>query len=181
MGKKEELARWVAKRHDGQLIRRSGEPYINHLLAVAELSQPALELGYEIGLCHDVLEDTSTTPMQLLEALTSLGYQDNAANLIVSCVLELTDVFTVSAYPGLSKSERKEREVARLMHISPTAQTVKYADLSYNINWVLRYDRKNARSYLLKKQRLLAGLTRGDHRLKVQVLHLINQALLTNY
>jgi (p)ppGpp synthase/HD superfamily hydrolase len=180
MGKGEELATWVTKRHAGQLIKRSGEPYVNHVIAVGNMASAYLELGYEIGLCHDLLEDTDTTTNQLLQALGNFGYSANEANLIVSCVLELTDVFTAAAYPGLTKTERKSREAARLTKISATAQTVKYADLSYNINWVLHYDRKNARSYLVKKQQFITHLNLGDPSLRAELSNLIQEALLNH-
>lgn len=160
----ERLKDWVALKHAGQLIKRTGEPYFNHLIAVADLAS-CIELGYEIGLCHDLLEDTSTTEAELSAALLDFGYNGKQANLITHCVVELTDVFTASAYPNLSKSKRKKLESARLLTLSPVAQTVKYADLIYNINWVLKYDLKHAQRYLLKKQRLLSGLNRGDQNL----------------
>ena len=42
------------------------------------------------------------------------------------------------------------------------AQTVKYADLIYNIGWVLRYQRKKVKGYLKRKLRLLKQLDKGD-------------------
>jgi guanosine-3',5'-bis(diphosphate) 3'-pyrophosphohydrolase len=50
-----------AKEHDGQ-IRKSGEPYLNHPLAVAAiLAEMKLDaVCVSVGLLHDVVEDTST-------------------------------------------------------------------------------------------------------------------------
>lgn len=173
----EQLTDWVALRHEGQMIRRTEEPYFNHLVAVAELSKSAVALGYEIGLCHDLLEDTDTTSKELLTALLSFGYTDQEAGTITACVVELTDVFTSEAYPLLSKAKRKKRESARLLTITAAAQTVKYADLVYNINWVLKYDQKHAHKYLLKKQVLLTGLNRGNEELRQKAIDLIQQSL----
>lgn len=172
------LAEWVSRKHQGQIIRRTTEPYFNHLTAVAEMAGAAVALGYEIGLCHDLLEDTSTTSAELFDALLSFGYTDTEAQLITGCVAELTDVYTRAAYPDLSKPERKARESARLLHISAIAQTVKYGDLIYNIDWVVKYDRKHARKYLLKKQLLLTDLTQGDDTLRQLALDKIHSALL---
>lgn len=178
MTRVETLAAWVSRKHHGQIIRRTNEPYFNHLTAVAKMAGPAVALGYEIGLCHDLLEDTGTTSAELLDALLSFGYTDAEAQLITGCVVELTDVYTRAAYPDLSKSERKARESARLPHISAIAQTVKYGDLIYNVEWVVKYDRKHARKYLLKKQLLLTGLTQGNDTLRQQALDKIHSELL---
>jgi len=172
------LAAWVSLKHQGQIIRRTTEPYFNHLAAVAEMASPVVTLGYEIGLCHDLLEDTDTTGPELLHALLSFGYTDAEAKLITSSVVELTDVFTRTAYPNLSKSERKARESARLVKISAAAQTVKYGDLIYNIAWVVKYNHRHAKKYLLKKRSLLAALKRGDEGLRQQALTAIHLALL---
>src|SRR3990172_997941 len=58
-----------AKEHKGQ-VRRSGEPYLNHPLGVADiLADLRLDpVSVAVGLLHDVLEDTLTTP-PTLEAL----------------------------------------------------------------------------------------------------------------
>lgn len=173
----EELRNWVADKYAGQIIRRTNEPYFNHLIAVANMVKSIEPLGYEIGLCHDLLEDTETTAAELGNALRSFGYSDDQADLICSCVVELTDVFTAVRYPDLKKTERKEREATRLLSISATAQTLKYADLIYNIGWTLTYDQKHAVRYLLKKQQLIIDLNRGDQDLRQKVLDLIKDGL----
>lgn len=173
----EKLADWVASRHAGQLIKRTGKPYFNHLIAVAEMAKPAVAFGYEIDLCHDLLEDTNTSAEQLNEALVGFGYTLSDANSIVYCVNELTDVFTAAAYPELSKSERKELEAQRLIKMSPAAQTVKYCDLLYNIDWVLKFDQKHAKVYLKKKKLLLGAMTKGDQGLRQHALKVIDSGL----
>jgi (p)ppGpp synthase/HD superfamily hydrolase len=172
-----QLKKWIAEKHSGQLIRRTSEPYFNHLAAVAQMSSEVLELGYEIGLCHDLLEDTCTTAEELSAALLKFGYGEASAIQISSCVVELTDKFTKSAYPHLKKKQRKMMEEARLLTISPAAQTVKYADLIYNAEWVLKYDIKHAVKYLLKKKRLLLALIKGDPSIHEQAVNVINACL----
>jgi (p)ppGpp synthase/HD superfamily hydrolase len=172
------LAGWVAEKHDGQLIKRTDEPYFNHVLAVAEKAGQVVAYGYEIGLCHDLLEDTATTETELFQTLISFEYTEATAALITSSVVELTDVFTAAAYPDLAKTARKNREFIRLGTISATAQTVKYADLIYNLHWVLKYDEKHALKYLLKKQQLLAELTLGNPQLREEAFTVIRQALI---
>jgi (p)ppGpp synthase/HD superfamily hydrolase len=170
----EKLREWVSIQHGGQQIRRTKEPYVNHLLAVAEMAATAIPLGYEIGLCHDLLEDTATNSGQLLQALISFGYSAGDAAFITDTVVELTDVFTTEAYPDLGKKERKALEAARLVTISAAAQTVKYGDLIYNIGWVIKYDKKDAPRYLKKKRLLLMKMTQGDPELRHKALQAIH-------
>lgn len=173
----ERLTEWVALKHEGQIIRRTDLPYFSHLTTVASLAGAVAELGYETGLCHDLLEDTDTTEAELLNTLLSFGYDNVRSHLISGCVVELTDVFTSVAYPDLAKSERKKRESARLATISGLAQTVKYGYLIDNINWVLKYDRKHAKKYLKKKKLLLENLTKGDHNLRQKAFDSIQSGL----
>ena len=175
----EQLTDWVMHRHQGQLIRKTNDPYFYHLFAVAEMAGPLTRLGYEIGLCHDLLEDTPTTAKDLLQALINFGYTGEEAGYITGCVVELTEVFTLALYPALSKKERREKEAARLAAISPGAQTVKYADLLYNIGWVLQYTPKKAKKYLKRKERLVSRMINGDAGLRHQTLETIRQALAT--
>lgn len=173
----EQLSAWVAQQHSGQLIRRTDEPYFNHLLAVAEMAGPYAAYGYEIGLCHDLLEETAVTAARLQEVLPGFGYTAEAARLITSAVVELTDVFTSAAYPDLDKKARKKREQERLLTISAAAQTVKYADLAYNIRWMLTYDHQHAKKYLKKKRKLVTALVCGHPVLRQRLLDRIEQAL----
>ncbi|MBB6107717.1 hypothetical protein SAMN05421821_101367 [Mucilaginibacter lappiensis] len=173
------LTNWVKLKHTGQLIKRSGEPYFNHLLAVAEMAKSATPMGYEIGLCHDLLEDTGTDAEELLENLVHFGYEDMTASYITSRVVELTDVYTASTYPDLSKIERKEKEATRRATVSPGAQTIEYADLIYNIGWMLQYDQKHAEKYLKRKRALIGQMVTGDSGLRQRVLAVIDKALIT--
>ena len=177
MSSRDRLTDWVASKHHGQIIKRTDEPYFNHLLAVAEFAKSAVELGYEIGLCHDLLEDTNTTAQELFDALLSFNYSDTESRQITGCVLELTDVFTANAYPDLSKKQRKKKESVRLTTIRPAAQSVKYGDLIYNIHWMLKFDHKHAKQYLKNKRKLLTGLISGDSYLHQQALNAIQNGL----
>jgi len=177
MTKTERLISWVAEQHGGQIIRKTKLPYFTHLLSVASTSKPFVKFGFEIGLCHDLLEDTNTSIELLFNTLQSFGYSFDDANEITVCVKELTDVYTKNDFPFLSKKARKRREDKRLISISPTAQTVKYADLNDNVNWVLKYDKKNAGKYLKKKRKLLVNLDKGNIELRKKLLGLIEKSL----
>jgi (p)ppGpp synthase/HD superfamily hydrolase len=176
MNRADKLLIWIEQRHEGHLIRRTAEPYINHLVAVAKMTA-VIPLGYEIGLCHDLFEETGITEPMLHSALTSFGYTGQEASLITNCTIELTDVFTKKAYPDLKKEVRKKKEATRLATISATAQTIKCGDLIYNIGWILKYDLKHARKYLKKKKSLLAYMTSGEQHLRQATIKTIDDAL----
>jgi hypothetical protein len=144
---------------------------------VAEMGARVTILGYEIGLCHDLLEDTETTAAELLTTLAQFNYNMEEASYITSTVVALTDVYTSAAYPGLSKEARKEKEASRLCKVSPGAQTVKYCDLIDNIKWVLQHDRKHAFEYLKKKLALLDGMVAGDKEIRQKALDMIYNGL----
>jgi hypothetical protein len=173
---REQLTTWIKDHHQGQLIRLTDDPYFNHLIFVAEKSGAVIPLGYEIGLCHDLIEETTVTASDLRDALLSFDYPHTQAEHICACVVELTDVFTKVAYPDFTKKKRKKKEAARLAQISPDAQTVKYADLMDNIHWTVQYDQKHAVKYLKRKQTLLVTMTMGDAGLRAEVLGLIGES-----
>jgi (p)ppGpp synthase/HD superfamily hydrolase len=176
MSRENKLLEWVKRQHEGQLIRRSAEPYLNHLTAVAGLAA-IIPFGYEIGLCHDLLEETRVTQLQLQNQLKSIGYDNQEALLISGCVSELTDVFTKDSFPDVDKKTRKKREAARLTQVSSAAQTVKYADLLYNTQWMLKYDLKHAKKYLQKKKSLALKMSNGNQVLHEHLIHTIEDAL----
>jgi len=171
------LRDWVREQHEGQIIPKNGYPYFTHLSAVAALAGGVVRLGDEIGLCHDLLEDTEITAGTLNEVLLSFGYSQTDSEIITTCVVELTDVYTVSAFGELKKNERKQLEAKRLITISSRVQTVKYADLIDNIGWVLTFDKQAAKKYLKKKLTLLKDLNKGDRGLWLMAMKLIEDNL----
>ncbi|GAA3957142.1 hypothetical protein GCM10022246_08730 [Pedobacter ginsengiterrae] len=171
------LRNWVREQHEGQVIPKNGYPYFTHLSAVAALAGGVVRLGGEIGLCHDLLEDTEVTAEALREALLSFGYSHKDSEIITTCVVELTDVYTASAFGELKKNERKQLEAERLITISSRAQSVKYADLIDNIGWVLTFDKRAAKKYLKKKLALLRRLNKGDRGLWLMAVKLIEDNL----
>ena len=175
--RQELLTYWIKDKYEDKKIRVSGEPYFIHLAFVAELAAKATKLGYEIGLCHDLLEDTETSSDELREILTGFNYTKKEANYITDKVIELTDVFTSFAYPDLNKRKRKIKEAERLLKVSDAAQTIKYADLIYNIKWTLQYEPAKAKKYLKKKKLLLKGLNKGEEVLRKRVIDMIKKEL----
>jgi (p)ppGpp synthase/HD superfamily hydrolase len=156
---------FITLKHFEQKRKYTGEPYFQHLLAVAKMTENAAIHGYEIGLCHDLLEDTDCTDFELMDALAIFGYSADANRSIVNGVIELTDVYTHEAYPHLNRAMRKELEAERLWTISKNSQTIKYCDFIDNTKSIVQYDPGFAKVYLAEKQRVLFGMTLGDRAL----------------
>lgn len=156
------LLAWISDLYAGKRVRISGEPYLDHLLFVAEQSGRTLRLGYEIGLCHDLFEDMPIDAAQLIQVLIELGYAGKDAAHIAIVIQELTTVYTTEHFPNISKKGRHQMEDERLRNTSAEAQTVKYADLIYNARWTLVYEPGKAKKYLQRKKHLLEQLTAGD-------------------
>lgn len=145
--------RFAKERHAGQTRRYTGEPYLNHLTAVAALVR---QVGGDddvvsAAILHDVLEDTATTAAELREI-----FGDRVADLVV----ELTDHFPAGS--GGNRRERKEKEAARLAAASADAQTIKVADLMDNTRSIMSHDPNFARVYLTEKSNLLDVLTKAN-------------------
>jgi guanosine-3',5'-bis(diphosphate) 3'-pyrophosphohydrolase len=115
-------AQFAAERHRDQ--RRKGSeaaPYINHPLALANLlatcgvDDPAVLAA---ALLHDTVEDTETTPEELVE-----GFGTDVAAIVV----EVTDD------KSLPKAERKRMQIEHAAHLSDQAKLVKLADKVCNL------------------------------------------------
>jgi (p)ppGpp synthase/HD superfamily hydrolase len=120
-------AHFAAEKHAGQ--RRKGtaaEPYINHLLEVAELvSSTLVEPDTNLviaALLHDVVEDAGVTKDELVEAFGS-----DVADL----VMEVTDD------KSLPKAERKRLQIVTAPKKSVRAQIIKLADKISNVRAIV--------------------------------------------
>jgi (p)ppGpp synthase/HD superfamily hydrolase len=118
---------FAAKKH--ALQRRKGaaaEPYVNHLLEVAELvasalAQPDTNLVIA-ALLHDTVEDVGVTQEQL-----TAEFGSDVAGLVA----EVTDD------KSLPKAERKRLQVVHAPTKSVRAQTLKLADKISNLRSML--------------------------------------------
>lgn len=167
------LYTFVGLHHFGQQRKYTLEPYFNHVVFVAEKADGVVRNGYEIGLCHDLLEDTACTVIELQKALLRFGYSTSDTNHIVSCVIELTDVFTHEKFPDLNRKERKLAESSRLHSISKEAQTVKYFDLMHNTESITKHDQSFAKVYMAEKRDILIGMNKGKRSVYNQVCKMI--------
>ncbi|HWC00034.1 MAG TPA: HD domain-containing protein [Bryobacteraceae bacterium] len=120
-------ARFAAEKHAGQ--KRKGaaqEPYINHLIEVAELvaygceqSDPNLVMA---AFLHDTIEDTGVSRQDLSER-----FGEDVASLVA----EVTDD------KSLPSDVRKARQVDHAPELSARAQTLKLADKISNLRSIL--------------------------------------------
>ncbi|WP_316809246.1 hypothetical protein [Pedobacter agri] len=157
---------FVTVQHGEQKRKYTGEPYTVHLVAVAECAEANnLKFGYEIGLCHDLFEDTACTDQQLRTALEAYGYMTNEIDFILQGTWDLTDKFISADYPNFNRKQRKAMEVERLATISANSQSIKYCDLIDNTKSIVRHDRNFARVYLTEKANLLKVMNKGDQTL----------------
>lgn len=173
-GRQGSLLGFVVLKHDTQLRKYTNEPYHTHVRAVAEMADGKCKFGYEIGLCHDLLEDTDCTGAELTEALLRFGYDVPEAWVIFNAVCDLTDIYTPETYPDLNRKARKALEAERLYGAIPEAQTVKYCDLIHNTASIVAYDRGFALKYIPEKEQILQGMNKGNklmYRRALQSLH----------
>ena len=121
-----QAATFAAEKHADQ--RRKGkrqEPYINHLLEVAELVSSVAERDENLiiaALLHDVVEDAGVTFAELAER-----FSDDVAALVA----EVTDD------KSLPKVERKRLQIVSAPHKSPRARILKLADKISNLRSML--------------------------------------------
>ena len=145
--------RFAAAAHDGQTRKYTGEPYIRHPAAVAQLVAtvtPDVE-AICAAILHDVLEDTDATRSDII----GFGLGPGVANLVE----EVTDV---SRPEDGNRKHRKMLDRAHLAGASPLGQTIKLADLIHNTESITVHDPSFAKVYLAEKRLLLDVLTKGS-------------------
>ena len=114
---------FAAKKHRDQRRKDAqASPYINHPIALADvLVNEAGVTDVEVlcaALLHDTVEDTATTPEELLE-----GFGPRVARIVA----EVTDD------KSLSKEERKRLQIEHARQLSAEAKLVKLADKICNL------------------------------------------------
>lgn len=118
---------FAAQKHTDQ--RRKGaraEPYVNHLIEVADLlAQHTGGKDTELllaGILHDTVEDTKTTYAELKKE-----FGENVADIVMECTDD----------KNLPKQERKRLQVENAPHKSDRAKMVKMADKISNLAAIL--------------------------------------------
>lgn len=150
--------------HGSQARKYTHEAYWHHCLEVANLvsEHDKTPLLWEVGLGHDLLEDTTCTSNLLYATLLKFEYSQREAGLITGGVISLTDVYTKERFPDLNRMSRKQKEAQRLGKIRSEFQSVKYADLISNTKSISEHDPGFAKVYLKEKRELLNEMRNGN-------------------
>lgn len=164
--------------HGEQTRKYSAERYIVHPVRVMETlrAYDATRTMLAAALLHDVLEDTPVSPVEMYTFLKTL-LPVHEAELTLKLVTELTDVFVKSSYPQWNRRVRKEKELDRVVRISPDAQTVKYADILDNSTEIVDHDPNFATRYLFESRAILQKATKGHPELRLRALALVEEGL----
>lgn len=142
---------FAAQKHTDQRRKgERGEPYINHLIEVADiLAEHAPEQHNVLiaGILHDTVEDTDTSRDDLVR---------HFGNDIASIVMECTDDKL------LPKAERKRLQAETAPHKSDAAKMVKMADKISNLRTMLDsppagWDDTRKREYFDWSKTVVAG------------------------
>ena len=126
----EEALVYATQLHSHQTRKRTGTPYIAHLLSVTAL---VLEAGGEedeaiSALLHDAVEDQGGKK-------TLKEIQRRFGNKVAEIVLSCTDAYI---FPKPPWQERKESYIAHLKEASPESKRVSLADKLHNARSILR-------------------------------------------
>jgi (p)ppGpp synthase/HD superfamily hydrolase len=159
-------ANFAARAHANQKRKGvAGEPYINHLIEVAELvAGSGAEADVNLIMAcflHDVVEDTTITRQEISQA-----FNEDVASL----VMEVTDDKT------LPKQTRKTLQVQTAPDKSVRAQALKIADKISNLRALLYspppdWSIERKREYFDWARAVVSGFTAPNQHL----LHLFNQ------
>jgi (p)ppGpp synthase/HD superfamily hydrolase len=178
MENRTKLIEFVKRYHGDQLRKYTNEPYYSHLLAVANaVDKTGVKYGWEIGLCHDLFEDTKCRYATLFcHLIDEFNYGEESAQFICEHVQDLTDVFTSEVYPYLNRAIRKQCEALRLHTIDQVSQVIKCYDLIDNTNSIVKHDLGFAQKYIPEKRAILIGFTKIDGAIKSQVWNCLLEA-----
>lgn len=150
---------FATQAHAGQKRKYTGDDYIVHPIAVAELVRERGGSEHQIiaALLHDTVEDTDVT---VQEIALNFGW------IVATLVEELTDVYTHEAHPDKNRAMRKSLEADRLAKVSPEAKLIKLCDMIDNTSTIVEHDPGFAKVYLKEKQELYTkmGLDKFDTR-----------------
>jgi (p)ppGpp synthase/HD superfamily hydrolase len=156
-------ARFAAEHHARQKRKgEAGEPYINHLIEVAELvacSDDVLDANLIMAaFLHDTVEDTGVTAQQL---------EHSFGRDVASLVMEVTDD------KSLPKEVRKTLQVENAHKKSARAQTLKLADKISNLRAILssppaHWSVERKREYFDWARDVVSRLTSPNARLKAE-------------
>ena len=149
--------------HKGQKRKYTGDEYIVHPAAVAELVASVTDDERMIAAAwlHDVIEDCDVSHETLKAAF---GHD------VYVLVAWLTDISVPS---DGNREARKRLDRIHIGNASPDAQTIKIADLIDNSKSITEFDPGFARVYMKEKTLLLRELYKGNLELFIQAQNIV--------
>lgn len=146
---------FAAAAHAGQVRKYTGEDYIYHPIAVAEMVEkvPHTSEMLQAALLHDVVEDTEVTLEQV-----KIAFGDTVAEY----------VYYLSDISVPSDGKRQDRKLKDAYHYASgpaEAQTIKVADTIHNTMSIYSHDPKFWEVYKHEKWTALQLLTDADPQL----------------
>lgn len=147
---------FAEKKHAGQIRRYTGEPYVQHVMRVADtVATHGADADTIIAaLLHDTIEDTGTTAREIAAEF---------GPVVAMYVEALTDVSTPAEG---SRAQRKEQRAKELSYASPEVQTIKYADFMDNAKSIIEHDPKFAKVFMTEMGRTVLLMRDGDRVLR---------------
>lgn len=167
MNLEQRAKQFATNAHAGQVRKYTGDPYIIHPEAVADLVRSVVDHTEEMlaaAWLHDVVEDTATT---IEEVELEFGHE------VAILVGHLSDI---SKPTDGNRSVRKSIDLAHTAKATPDAKTIKLADLINNSGSIVAHDPKFAKVYLREKALLLEVLIEGDRSLFVDAQRIVKEA-----
>ena len=143
---------FAARKHTNQ--RRKGEtaePYVNHVIEVADMLAKATAAHDPVlliaGVLHDTIEDTGTTYKEI-----AAEYGAEVADLVA----EVTDD------TSLDRHERKRLQAEKVPHKSARAKMIKLADKTSNLRAIIAspptdWDSDRKQEYFASARRVADG------------------------
>lgn len=174
----EKVKQFADESHGTQTRKYTPDRYIVHPVRVMDICaayndrQPVLAAA----LLHDVLEDTPVTKKALHEFLLTVMSVEDARETL-QLVVELTDVYTKTAYPRWNRKKRKAKEANRIRETSADSQTVKYADIIDNSKEIVEHDPDFAGLFLLECRTLLNVMDKGNAVLLQEAITIVDDCL----
>lgn len=140
--------------HAGQVRKYTGEPYITHCEAVANMVHNAgcHERTIAAAWLHDTVEDTAVT-------------NDDILRLFGETVAKYVEYLTDYDHSYVNRATRKAADRTRLATAPNAVKTIKIADIIDNTKSIVEHDPAFAKVYLEEKRLLLPVLKGGDERL----------------
>lgn len=144
---------FATQAHKGQFRKYTGEPYINHPLAVMEIVRGVPGHTEEMlvaAVLHDVVEDTDVSLMEITEKF---------GDVVSDLVLHLTDISTPE---DGNRLKRKRKDAQWYAQGSAEAQTIKVADFIDNTRDIAQHAPRFWEVYKMEKLYALDLLQEAD-------------------